>query len=756
MNDPQSVLTFNGTSDYIEVPYTPDLNPAQFTLSCWVKVTGNPGQWRSLFTSRIGIPLSGYILYATTANRWAFWLGGGGSWNPLNGPAVAIDAWTHVAATYDGSTTRLYINGQSVGTPVAASLRLNDTYPLRIGAGITEGAAGYFLKGQMVEVRLWDRARSQTEIEQGKGTRLSGSEAGLVGYWPLDDGSGTTARDLTANGNAGTLNGGTWGQEVLDFLQPLVILTATDTSTISTATGTITTSSDTFTITATDTIATDNLILTSDNLVLNANAVVFANAAMPVQPSLPVLSANGANGTIDCGSGIDLANKSFTVEGWVKRTATDQFNYIFQQGPSVTNQGLHIGFRNTNVFTFAFYANDLNTASAYTDSEWHHWSCVYDANSKRRTIYRDGVEVASDVSPADYQGTGIFHLGSFAGGAATFFAGQLAELRVWGRDRTQAEIQAQMNRRLVGDEADLIAYWPLNELVETFIKDRSGNGHHGTMTGGVTGTLGSVPLKIVQPVLQLLLPALKFDGTARYVDCGSGLDLTTSNTTSFTIEAYVKHEESSQNQMFFCQGQRNPSQGLYLGFRASNVFTFSFWGNEFDTPVACTDACWHHWSCTYSVGGNERIIYCDGEEVARNTETASYQGTGNVYLGFGAGDPGTGDMEWFFRGHLAEVRVWKTVRTQAEIQASLNRSLSGYEGALVAYWPLHEGTGTTVMDKTRRGHDGTISGAGWTKLERSPGTGLADYGYWYRWQQNLPLQIKPVDRPSFSRGRIWA
>ncbi|MCP5096129.1 MAG: hypothetical protein GY943_11290, partial [Chloroflexi bacterium] len=108
---------------------------------------------------------------------------------------------------------------------------------------------------------------------------------------------------------------------------------------------------------------------------------------------------------------IDLANKSFTVSAWAKRDGNGRNEYIFSQGTTSTNRGLHIGFRGNDSFTCAFYSNDLNTSSTYTDSDWHHWACTYDANDNLRTIYRDGVQVAQDNASANYQGSGLFNIG---------------------------------------------------------------------------------------------------------------------------------------------------------------------------------------------------------------------------------------------------------------------------------------------------------------------------------------------------------
>jgi hypothetical protein len=66
-----------------------------------------------------------------------------------------------------------------------------------------------FFKGQISDVRIYDRALSAEEVEQlYKGYDIRN---GLVGHWPLNEGQGTTAYDRSGNGNDGTLIGGpTW------------------------------------------------------------------------------------------------------------------------------------------------------------------------------------------------------------------------------------------------------------------------------------------------------------------------------------------------------------------------------------------------------------------------------------------------------------------------------------------------------------------------------------------------------------------
>ncbi|MEA3342432.1 MAG: LamG-like jellyroll fold domain-containing protein, partial [Chloroflexota bacterium] len=139
-------------------------------------------------------------------------------------------------------------------------------------------------------------------------------------------------------------------------------------------------------------------------------------------------------------SNVPLANVSFTAAFWTKRDA-DGADYIIAQGERTPNQGLHIGFRDDDTFTCAFYNDDLNTSAAYTDDDWHHWACTYDADTNTRTIYRDGQQAAQDTASADYQGVGPLQIGRGLWDGARAFRGRLDELVIWRDALTADEIE---------------------------------------------------------------------------------------------------------------------------------------------------------------------------------------------------------------------------------------------------------------------------------------------------------------------------
>src|SRR5262249_38758389 len=66
---------------------------------------------------------------------------------------------------------------------------------------------GMHWSGKIDEVRVWNVARSQAEIQAGMNTALTGGEAGLAGSWRFGEGAGATVADQTANHTDGTLGG---------------------------------------------------------------------------------------------------------------------------------------------------------------------------------------------------------------------------------------------------------------------------------------------------------------------------------------------------------------------------------------------------------------------------------------------------------------------------------------------------------------------------------------------------------------------
>lgn len=199
-------IVFDGVKDYVEIPYKPSLNPKCFTIAFWAKVTGGQGTHRSPLTSRDPYALTGYLVYANPNNQWELMVGNS-QWASVTGPTIVLDAWTHIAGTYDGKTLNLYVNGVLSGSLETAYIP-NRQAPLRIGTGShPQNGPFYFFPGQVSEVCIWSLVQDAETIKSHMHLPLRGKEVGLEGYWRLGGIAEGNVSDFSIHGSDGTVCG---------------------------------------------------------------------------------------------------------------------------------------------------------------------------------------------------------------------------------------------------------------------------------------------------------------------------------------------------------------------------------------------------------------------------------------------------------------------------------------------------------------------------------------------------------------------
>ena len=185
------------------------------TVEAWVKLPSaaayymiaTKGQGSSPYKSWQFVvePESGQIYWQMMSNYNT------GNCLQVNGNTnVCNDDWHYIAATYDGSSNaagvKLYVDGASQTLTItkdALTESIVHSDPLRLA----QGSGGNFY-GTIDEVRIWDVALSEATIREWMCKKVDSSHpqwSHLKGYWRLDEGSGTTAYDQTANDNDGTL-----------------------------------------------------------------------------------------------------------------------------------------------------------------------------------------------------------------------------------------------------------------------------------------------------------------------------------------------------------------------------------------------------------------------------------------------------------------------------------------------------------------------------------------------------------------------
>ncbi len=206
-----SALSFDGVDDRVIVADSASLDlTTGMTLMAWVRPTTSESDYWTVVLKELGSGDLAYGLYASepsgTATAW-FQTGGSDAFAWGNPHSPRTDRWTHLAASYDGSTFSFYANGRRTSsTPVSGTIETSSEV-LSIGGN---GIWGEWFQGFIDEVRVYNRGLSQSEIVLEMGGISPGPAPALVAAYNFDEGSGTVAADSSASSNAGTLSGPTW------------------------------------------------------------------------------------------------------------------------------------------------------------------------------------------------------------------------------------------------------------------------------------------------------------------------------------------------------------------------------------------------------------------------------------------------------------------------------------------------------------------------------------------------------------------
>ena len=136
----------------------------------------------------------------------------GGVNHPVIGTAtITTGVWHHAAATYDGTTWRLFLDGALDRTFTLASAFTPESTSIQhaaIGSALTStGAAAGFFGGVIDEVRIWNVVRTPTQILANMNLEVT-SGTGLIGRWGLNEGGGIVAFNSVAGRPTGTLTNG--------------------------------------------------------------------------------------------------------------------------------------------------------------------------------------------------------------------------------------------------------------------------------------------------------------------------------------------------------------------------------------------------------------------------------------------------------------------------------------------------------------------------------------------------------------------
>jgi fibronectin type 3 domain-containing protein len=808
-----SALTLNGTSQYASVGTSTSLRSSVFTLELWFKRavggatqstgTGGVDVYPLITKGRaegetatadvnyfLGINVTGHL----AADFEEAQTGASPSLNhPITGAGIVLatdTGWHHAAATYDGSIWNLYLDGSLDGTlAVNRPANIASTAVTAIGSSLNTvapiTAAGFF-SGTIDEVRIWNTARSQAQIQATRNTEIIAPATGLMGGWNLNEGTGTNLGDSSGNVVTGTAVGSpTWA--------------------------------------ASGFAAAGNSALGLNGT--SQYASVGTSTALRTSAfTLELWFKRAAGGaTQSTGTGGVVAYPLITKGRAEAETAAADVNYFFGID---ANGHLAADFEEAQTGAAPSANHPILGAGTVlaTDTGWHHAAATYDGTTWN--LYLDGAldGTLAVNRPANIASTVVTAIGTSlnAGTAPTgplgFFSGTIDEVRIWNAARSQAQIQAAKNTEITSPASGLIGAWNLNEGTGTNLGDSSGNVVTGTAVAGPAWLSGFVP-----PVIDTTPPAAP-QNLAATATAGTGVSLTwTANSESdlagynvyrstlspvstagtplnasilvspsytdsniaagstyyyrvvavdtsanksagsnevssgltgnYALELWLKRAAGGATQStgtggvvaypLITKGRAEAETAAadvnyFLGIDAAGHLTADFEEAQSGTnpslnhpmtggTVIPVDGTWHHAAATYD--GTTWRLYLDGDPdgtlaVGQPANNASTVVTA-IGSSLNAGTAPTGPAG-FFSGTIDEVRIWNNARTQAQIQAAKNTEITAPASGLIGAWNLNDGIGSALADSSGNAVAATaVAAPTWVAGFVPPATNLA-------------------------------
>lgn len=745
-----TALQFNGTSQYVSIPTSINLNTPTFTVETWLLRTGDGvgvTTGTGGITSAIPLVAKGTSEGETAAADVNYFFGIDASSgvlvadfeeaqgqpnpsqnHPLSGNTVITrNVWHHAAVTYDGTTWKLYLDGvldksMAVGrTPNTANIG-----PVGLAASIRSNGTtiqGYFA-GVLDETRIWNRALDASEILANKNLELE-SGSGLVARWGLNEGAGTVAVSSVGS-YAGTLKPlGTEPSWVAGFPKPPAPPTSLSAASLE---------------------SRMELTWTASPSPSIAGYNVFRGTTSGFTPGAPL------NGALIIGTSFtDSTGMSGTTYYYVVK-AVDTYSLVSQASNETSGSPLPDT-------TAPSAPTDLN-ATGVEGAVNLTWTAPGDLDVAGYNLYRDASSGFTPGTPLNTSLITALDYSDISGVAGTTYyyvvkaVDTSANASVVSNEASAAPLlnttppapptgftataqlgQIKLDWTAPGD-ADLAGFNLYRDVSTPVSLINPLNGSTPLPKTSVTFTDTTVSkdvtfyyaitavdiannASIAVEANSRLVAGLQFDGTNDYVTFGNAAGLGLQN---FTVETWFKRTatgvaaSSGGNGVLAVplvtkgsgeEDGSNKDENYILGIRSSdNVLAADFEiydacngrpkgdNNPIVGVTPIVNDTWYHAAFTYD--GAALKLYLNGKLESTLPSTCLPRYDSIQHSGLGTYLNSTGATQGYFAGVLDEVRIWNYARSQNQIQSSINTELLTSPTGLVARWDLDEGKGTTT------------------------------------------------------------
>jgi hypothetical protein len=385
---PSNALNFNGTSAYASTTnFIAALPTSGVTIELWFKAAsagvivdemGGAGAWHN---SQIEILSTGEVKIGVS------------NVTPVSLGTVAFNTWNHVALRYNNVTSRLdgFLNGVLSSTfTTGVRNRSGAAYYAFGKSDATNLGSGAWLNGSIDEVRIWDFARTQSQITVNYNQTIAANTPGLAAYYQFDESSGFTSADATINARTLTLvSSPTW-----QVPSTAPIWSSSIGSNYTWSTG----------------ATTSSIVVTPS--VTTSYSVVGASPTGCVSSNVIVVTVNPTP-TISINSGSICAGNSFTI------SPTGASTYTYSSGSNIVsplsnssytvNGTTALGCTNTAVSSVT--VNITPTVSVNSGSICNGSSFVLLPNGATTYVYSSGSATVAPTLSSTFSVTGTNTLG---------------------------------------------------------------------------------------------------------------------------------------------------------------------------------------------------------------------------------------------------------------------------------------------------------------------------------------------------------
>ncbi|MGV3594327.1 MAG: LamG-like jellyroll fold domain-containing protein [Sediminibacterium sp.] len=528
VSNPARALNFDGLNDFVSIPHHASLNPATgLTVEGWIYPTDGISPSQSVIGKSTN-QVQGYI-FPRTDDGWksfSFYVHlEGQGWSIISAAYPSINEWHHVAATYDGFTMKIYLDGELKATKAITGIISSNQNPITIGA--QPGFSGEFFKGNVDEIRIWNRPLEECEIDNNRSCQLNPAiQNGLAAYYRFNQGlagvnniTTTTVSDISGNINNGTLTNftltGSSSNWVAGNVNDVVCNQFVPIAATASVNGPILEVGNTVQLTASG--GTSYSWTGPNNFTSNQQNPSIPNAQTVHSGVYTVSVSNGGctsnintkitvafkAGSLDFDGVNDLvtvpANNSLnitdniTMEAWIYPTdGTNMIQNVMGKSTAGDNNGYIFPRTDDGWKTISFFLH-LNgqwkvlTAQYPGINQWNHVSATYDGFFMR--IYINGALVASTEASGKITTNGNNLVLGQQPGFVEYYRGKVEEARIWNRTLNQCEVINNMNCELQAQQTGLVAYYKFNQgfvnapnTSENVLLDASPNGNNGTLS----------------------------------------------------------------------------------------------------------------------------------------------------------------------------------------------------------------------------------------------------------------------------------